>query len=1757
MPLTEEEKAKARELQEKYSNPIPATEAPKKDAPKSSAPSSTTRSSKTKTSPTIVAEEQKKKDFNITDIFSPTYTSEKTDEELYTPQRLEPFLEPSEESIAPKNGSEIKDELSKKTEYPIILSRNGKIYFSNYPPKKSTPLSSTDVQKAEEVAYRQYQDIQDVNLRNEIFGRIEEASNTYQTELLTPQGERLPYSPGAVAPRYPYESFTDAPTYEELASFDKAAQELLRRQGAGVLSPLAPQVIDPNFNDAVKLYNSQRGFVRDVLVKSQQDPSSVSSQYVDAFLSNANPDIKRIGEYLTILRDLKNMPPEDKEYIVRDALTVYDNAFDPMRQTLAKSIGGITGSRTAEDIVETATRLGGSLTRQQVTGTGLMESPLETGLRLFNTPFALAGGVVEGIATGVFTDAGLGESISSATGRYLREGRGLPDAVSTITGNLSPTEGLRDEFTMAGYVAGLAAEFIGPQAVFSVSKTGKLGKLIRLIPDKKLAEVTDIAITNPRGLTSLIDETATSIPVTRLTPEDIQNPIESAARKISNQPAVDDLVDVIVSNKPISTLADASKDKLNRAGFFDSVTDIADNITGTVPEKEILDRASDIDLGLPAIYNDLPERLKPLAYDVINGNTSAITPELTQAVKNVVVSKVVERNLIRGIVYGVDKATPVAKTMAGNISRNLVRLTPEVFVSQNKANKILNEARSNPIISGISDRLSKSKGAVDITPNESAFINEYINTNIPGKISTSEFNNLFETVLKVEAFKEPGFVRASKLGAAIERLSERAVDPLLVNAPNIIKRQRDAAKARYLDQTLFTPQVISDGIILRNLKAVSDLATLNVIKNPVVREIVDETASELSSVKEQFVRLLNITKKENPNLSRPDVFVKALADDAGASNLFDDYIRTIYGVSDTVSEVKSAPGMLNGMLPSTTPQKLAQYILNSDAVSKLREDFVQLISSGEYNKALRLLNSLHNSMTFENFTELIWKEQKDLAQRGNANAIKWINQAGSIAPPNMQYVKLNPQEIAKVLALSFTERKNREAVSNALIKAEQKYPEIISLSDTMIEDWKDNLKNRLSLGNSSVPIANFDSFVDSLSESDIRRLMTADAIGNIPSADLIINEKFDEILSAAGLPQADINNLKMNYSTPPALKTKVAQIFNEEQYKRGFVRKPKEAAMIAKESIKRRFAASLIGDRNTALKVLDNLNDPKIRKEIADKFDLNSFEKSINDMLLGGREGSNTLDDVNIYSNVLYGIERALENSGRNLKKNQSVLDYMIELGGKGFDSLQNIIRSGTLAGAIVPNIPYHMQNFISAPLITYQTLGTQGLKAFKSFPEALDIVDAINKNSDKVYRFGDKVYTGNELSDMISKSSLMRSRATADFKNGVYSDLIKTARLNPNATERNRLIGFLSKYLNPARENVYARFANETDLLFRTSQLVDALKAGKSKDEAVKLARAALFDYGSLSDVERRTISRIVWFYSFWSRNIGSTLKNMIQNPQRFALTARLTADANPRDMFSKYEQNPAFAFLSSDIEDEESDNKGYYLSGPDVPIKDALAEILDAASDFAILGSELTGRGAQISATSAAEEAAYNTLFNVLGRSGPTFQLGMGILADKKTDGKNLAVYPNPKLIDYLESVEKISPAAKQKFFNYFHITEEPTDPGSEYATRYGKTFKIEPGYQKRWFAFEQLLQAVGIKRALADYRSTLNDTINLASEFIPMEDSGESAGGYAVESNTLGEAILRGLGVVRPAPARTQQETEEALNKQRLERIREIRR
>ncbi len=531
------------------------------------------------------------------------------------------------------------------------------------------------------------------------------------------------------------------------------------------------------------------------------------------------------------------------------------------------------------------------------------------------------------------------------------------------------------------------------------------------------------------------------------------------------------------------------------------------------------------------------------------------------------------------------------------------------------------------------------------------------------------------------------------------------------------------------------------------------------------------------------------------------------------------------------------------------------------------------------------------------------------------------------------------------------------------------------------------------------------------------------------------------------------------------------------------------------------------------------------------------------------------------------------------------------------YDGTANIAKNGLLGGLGLPNFNYAVVNALTGALIISQTVGVRNAFSVLSM-DVIDIMKYAYSGPAIVSgtRLGWKapanrvilttpdgtIYTTEMLAKLVNEGALGKSQNVAEISNSLLGASLDWAGKTGLYGDKNRVIKAARRnFINYQDLNVWSTAANAVDQSYRMGVLVKALKEGEPLENATRLARESLFDYGNLTDVEE-SIAKVVWFYRFKRNNFRSVFTSLATDPKALKLAFAqgqgweyvynfgekvLGLDKNDVDMrfsMKDYSENRAFLDLVEDPENK----KRYGVYGPPVPAVQAVAEMTDYASTFLTpFVMSAMGEKGLVSATA---EAGYGAFQIAVENANPMLQTAVlaGTGMDIRRGGQTASDYLDPKLIWYMQQ----NPEQWYTFTTFFNIEEVPFEEEKPAVGYYnGRQWRIKKGDKtaaKNWQVWQSGLLMVGVGRTMRDYAPILTQlgtagqaaasgivapVTTLQAPKLPKAPEGKVSLPVTLDTDSFGIDFWRGAGVitVQDAPL-----LEEIQKSNRLKAAQEIR-
>jgi len=432
------------------------------------------------------------------------------------------------------------------------------------------------------------------------------------------------------------------------------------------------------------------------------------------------------------------------------------------------------------------------------------------------------------------------------------------------------------------------------------------------------------------------------------------------------------------------------------------------------------------------------------------------------------------------------------------------------------------------------------------------------------------------------------------------------------------------------------------------------------------------------------------------------------------------------------------------------------------------------------------------------------------------------------------------------------------------------------------------------------------------------------------------------------------------------------------------------------------------------------------------------------------------------------------------------------------FGYVRNITKGGILAGNLVLNPKYHIVNALSAPNIILSTLGFRSaqksimprgsiavLKQLYSaeFGGVIPVGDATRKI---VETPTGKTYNVGEIADIVQQNNVAISRVRAEIPNQIFEDFVRWTGENFGEFGRTEpVINFLRQIYDKSLaavgatgRTVWGELASATDNYFRVNVLLNSLRRGDTEAQAIKLAREALFDYNNLTKFERDVIMKGIWIYSFRAQSFRTLLSNIVNNPTRLAQQYKLVRGLpdDEEESYTPFMTKYKTSKVMMGIYEDEDTRLRYAIYGPDVPMIDAMDDLVSVSAYFAALAAgESSLTGAVAGAGMAALGETDPVLRTPLTAAG--YEVAFGEISEAGT-------YINPGYINFL-----VATGNWETFKTFFNVVAraprrgKPTHAGFEWQIN-----RDDKVARMNFLLFRNTLLVAGLDRPVREWSEIL---------------------------------------------------------------------
>ena len=1058
--------------------------------------------------------------------------------------------------------------------------------------------------------------------------------------------------------------------------------------------------------------------------------------------------------------------------------------------------------------------------------------------------------------------------------------------------------------------------------------------------------------------------------------------------------------------------------------------------------------------------------------------------------------------------------------------------TPSVVIPDDIYSKLKQQAERELKI----NKLLKDKPV--FTPAE---YNDLVNLYTRKLIDTSELTIAKDVGEK--ALKKAGAGRTitTAVAGAVEPIAKTAKEAVIRGVVKLVPMVGD--KLRESAKAAKEAGEIPADIAARLKKGKEEIASIQDTFNKAIRKGVSEGKTPAQATADTIVD----SYKKPPTLERieseggilyrdPTRMEDPLTEDQVVGELFDDFIRTIYGGEERVVEARQLiTGTAipkKGLDPQKAFRTFTSVIDESGGLlNGMKKEFVGLIKQGKNKEAIEYLGKVHRFLEGKSLDIL----DKQVFSKLGKEADYLVG-----AKPVITADRFIPSLLYTYV--------NRRAANIVADVATRPTPEIIKGAKTFETRVGNTISDFLEIKTNPL-----------IEIPEIRRRFILDLrsifSNNTPDGKALAREiakgydlSPEETRLLAETISDDYNNIEESVRT---ISTSI-----EEQAQMG----SKEAEAFLKNIEGKDTNVVIMDAIATTMEGLGTRLTPALRTTLnntkTNRFLLQGLEKSVS-LASSGRtiENMKYIPKTDIPDEILIGDAKTIGEmleavKGQSLApRTKAFISRILTASPLDiYSKAETLAKQGFLAGAFAPNLAYHFQNYLSADSIIYSTLGAKralGAVRDKLFLDpATDLAVAnlygikfLQDKAPEWYRkLGNfetpsgKVYSPEQIADIIAKNGIAQTRASLGLTERMLDDMVRWSGKTLSGEDIGK-IRQTARNFDPTQPNIWFELANYTDTRFRTGVLQRALKEGKTEAEAIQEARDALFDYSKLSKFERDYVNRIFWYWNFERNAIAQAGRNILTNPRRFANDNKSKMvfsqdDKAPQDF---YNENRAFLELVKETK------ANYAVYGPGVPQAEAMAKAIDYMSPVLFFAQGELGRGVS------------KGVKNVVGRISSPLTSGLLALGGVQINFGEFSepgTYIDPRLIGWA----RVFPSGVFGLFSLFGIEleEVPKDKITpDMITIEGKAYRIpyaDKQSRRNYNLFLEVLKTAGLQRALRDYAPIL--VKGEAGEQTPV----------SLEVNRPLYEMLRDIGAIKVQREKTGKEIEGKLRERQIREIEE---
>ena len=324
-----------------------------------------------------------------------------------------------------------------------------------------------------------------------------------------------------------------------------------------------------------------------------------------------------------------------------------------------------------------------------------------------------------------------------------------------------------------------------------------------------------------------------------------------------------------------------------------------------------------------------------------------------------------------------------------------------------------------------------------------------------------------------------------------------------------------------------------------------------------------------------------------------------------------------------------------------------------------------------------------------------------------------------------------------------------------------------------------------------------------------------------------------------------------------------------------------------------------------------------------------------------------------------------------------------LSLGAKAWQASKNFMNglmSVFYKGVLSFAPQFHMNNITTASTITYTTVGkfvgpkgvAEGIKVVQaSGPTQARFYEiAVTSPDGRVYTYGDinrAIYSGGVKSEFqmitsaINDNSLIKfiednNTRTTGLSQGAINWMKDWAKVFTAEGKLGKAKAAGEAVMNiPGRPlGAFGDKASELmiseDVIFRAAVMIDAIKEGKTIDEATALGRRSMYDYNNMNPTEKAFAATTFVFYSFFRQNMTNFLTGLMDPTKAKKIAHILRFDngveramvyLNEDKQFDPKVYMPDYTLPKTVLNVQNGQSKNYYMTTPAIPALDAMMTV------------------------------------------------------------------------------------------------------------------------------------------------------------------------------------------------------------------------